>query len=71
MPSAVRNEVEHSARAIVPGQCVRVGDTRRVSVPGSEAPSQPQVKLVRSGDVIQAIEITCTCGQQIRLKCSY
>ena len=72
MPVVSRSEVEHSVKTFVPGQCVRVGDSKRVGVPGSvEAPSQPRIKLIRVGEVVREIEVTCACGQLIRLKCAY
>ena len=63
---------EHIGRVVVPGPFVRItGETARVAIPGQEDKSQPRVELVRQGDVVQAIEITCTCGQRIRLRCVY
>ncbi len=67
---------------IIPGRHVHVtGEMVHVIVPQdtaeeplaeSPAPAdEPQVALVREGDVIQAIEVTCTCGHKIRLRCVY
>jgi hypothetical protein len=32
---------------------------------------QPNIELPRDGDIIQAIDVTCTCGQKMRLRCVY
>jgi hypothetical protein len=64
-------EEEHAARAVVPSRCVRLsGETARVVIP-SHAGGEPHIELIREGNVIQAIDVTCTCGQRIRLRCVY
>lgn len=69
---AARPHAEFHGGTVVRGTCVRVsGDPARVGVPGHEAAAEPRIELVRSGDVIQAIDIFCTCGQHIRLHCLY
>jgi hypothetical protein len=63
---------EHFTRAVVPGHNVRVtAESARVMVPRPDGYCEPQVALVRDGDVIQAIDVTCSCGQRIRLRCAY
>jgi len=32
---------------------------------------QPQVTLIKEGDIVSAIEVLCTCGEVIRLECKY
>ncbi|HZT79873.1 MAG TPA: hypothetical protein VFA26_06615 [Gemmataceae bacterium] len=60
-------------RAVVPGRCVRLsGEAARVLVPGGHAAcAEPRVEVLREGDVIRAIDVTCPCGQRIRLRCEY
>jgi hypothetical protein len=63
---------EFHAGTLVRGMCVRVSDdTARVGIPGQEPVAEPRIELIRSGDTIQAIDIICGCGQQIRLHCHY
>jgi hypothetical protein len=63
---------ESHAGAVVRGTSVRLsGDAARVGVAGQEPPAEPRIEIIRSGDVIQAIDIICGCGQQIRLQCRY
>jgi len=71
MEAVERVPAEHN-RAVVPGQWVRVtAETARVTVPGHGAAGEPRVELITQGDGIQAIDLTCTCGQKIRLRCIY
>jgi hypothetical protein len=59
------------AGTVVRGTCVRVsGEAARVGLPGQE-PAEPRIDIVRKGDIIQAIDIVCGCGQHIRLHCLY
>lgn len=60
------------AGAVVRGTRVRVSsDSARIGIPGQEPPAEPRVEIIRSGDIIQAIDIICGCGQHIRLHCHY
>jgi hypothetical protein len=63
---------ESHSGTVVRGTCVRVSsDTARVGVPGQEPIAEPRIEIIRNGDVIQAIDILCGCGQHIRLHCLY
>ncbi len=66
------DHLEPGNRAVVPGRCVRLsGERVRVDIPGQKPSGGPTVEVVRQGDVIQVIDITCSCGQHIRLRCDY
>jgi hypothetical protein len=72
MEASESSAARYGSRSVIPGRCVQVsGETARVGVPGAAAQSEPKVELIRQGDVIQAIDVTCTCGQRIRLRCVY
>jgi hypothetical protein len=65
-------DVGHSHAGVVPGRCVRLsGEVAHVTVPRPGGGPEPRVELIREGDVVQAIEITCGCGQRIRVRCVY
>jgi hypothetical protein len=67
-----RMHSEIHAGTVVRGTCVRVSsDSARVGLPGQEPDAEPRIEVHRSGNVIQAIDIICGCGQQIRLHCRY
>ena len=42
-----------------------------VSIPTGVEHQQTQVNLIREGDVIREIEVTCSCGEVLRLNCLY
>ncbi len=62
------------AKAVLSKSHIRESDHAAwVGIPGQEVPEEhfPTVELTRDGDVIKAIHITCTCGEEIRLRCVY
>lgn len=60
------------AQSVVPSHCVRVnGHAARVKIPPQAGHDEPRVDLVRQGAVVQAIDVTCSCGRHIRLSCVY
>lgn len=65
-------EGEALRRAVIPGSCVRVSEeTTPVGTPRHLPVGTPHLELIREGDVIRAIDVTCSCGQRIRLRCTY
>ncbi len=69
---AVRDVPVEHPRVVIPGKLVRLtAEPARVAIPGHEAPDVPRVELITQGDVIQAIDVTCSCGRKIRLRCVY
>ena len=71
MTNEMHDDVSHVNQAVIPSQCVRFsGETTHVSVP-RRGQAEPKVELIRSGNKIRAIDVTCPCGQRIRLRCDY
>jgi hypothetical protein len=61
-----------TSRAVVPSGRVRMTDSmERVSIPGHCSTGDPRIELIRNGDVVEAIDVFCSCGKHIRLRCSY
>ena len=59
-----------AAKSASPDQAVRSGEElARVFVPENSA--VPIVECFKAGDVIQHIDIRCSCGQTTRLMCEY
>ena len=57
---------------VVPGtQGGRSGGAVHGSVPHAHGRAAPTIEVIREGDVVQAIDVTCTCGETFRLWCSY
>jgi hypothetical protein len=62
----------HAGRNVVPGHRVhQTGEMARVGPPGPLAGSEPRVEIIREGDEVRAIDVTCPCGQRVRLQCVY
>jgi hypothetical protein len=57
---------------VVPAARVRVtAEAVRVGPPRAAASAEPQVQVVRDGDLVRAIEVTCPCGACVRIVCEY
>jgi hypothetical protein len=57
---------------VVSAPCVRDSDARvTVPVPGHACGPEPTVELIREGDAVRAIDITCPCGRRLRVLCEY
>jgi hypothetical protein len=64
--------MEENQQGVVLRHQVRLAeDAARVSVPGQPGKAEPQVHLIRDGNVVKAIEVVCACGQRLRLNCLY
>ncbi len=62
-----------SCGLVVPASRVRVSDEGvLIGAPGSGGVhGEPKIQLVREGGVIKAIEVICSCGELIRIRCDY
>jgi len=64
--------VRDGTHSVVPGsRVVRTNEVACVGSPHSHERQQPVLELIREGEVITAIDVTCSCGEKIRLWCSY
>ncbi len=71
MSAMPKDEASYGGTPVLRSEAVRVTEEHApIWVPG-QARGEPEVRLVKNGDTIQAIDILCTCGQRIRLKCLY
>ncbi|QEL13315.1 hypothetical protein [Limnoglobus roseus] len=66
-------EPEALTPAVLGGQQVKVSsDTVRIGAPVAHVKhGEPTIQLVREDGVIRAIDITCGCGERIRIQCDY
>jgi hypothetical protein len=62
-----------SGGLVVPAAQVRVSDEAvPIGAPSrGESVGEPKIQLVREGGVIRAIEVICSCGELIRIRCEY
>lgn len=64
--------VREFSDAIVPShRVVQTNEVARVGSSHVHGGAQPTVELIREGDVVKAIDVTCSCGEKIRIWCSY
>ena len=33
--------------------------------------TEPRIELIYDGDVVRALEVICSCGERIRIRCDY
>lgn len=60
------------ARAIVVGNHVHVAEqTTVVGKPRPIEKAEPQLEVIREGNLIRAIDIQCICGEVIRIRLDY
>ena len=66
-------ESQPHAPAILTSSTVKItGDTVRIGAPVSHLHhAEPTIQLVREDGVVRAIDITCGCGERIRVVCEY
>jgi hypothetical protein len=57
-----------AARVRVSGEGVRIGPP---PPQGGKAEPEPKVRAIQEGDAIRTIVVTCTCGEQIHIRCEY
>jgi hypothetical protein len=57
---------------IVPGnRVVRSAEVAHVGGRPDSTNPKPTIELVSEGNVVRAIDVTCACGQKMRIWCSY
>jgi hypothetical protein len=64
--TATGGAVVSAARVRVSGDAVRVGPPR----PATGTP-EPQVQVLHEDDTIRTIQVLCTCGARICIRCEY
>lgn len=59
--------------AVVLATRIRVSDhSVRVGAPAAlRAHGEPKIQLVREDGVVRAIDVTCGCGETVRIRCDY
>ncbi len=73
MTTRIHSAASHSLpHVIVPGSRVRQSaELAPVGVPRQVNNDGTTVELVKEGDLVRAIDVTCACGQKIRVWCAY
>lgn len=73
MTTRIHDSSSHALpHVVLSGNRVRQSDeTTLVGVPRQGVGHGATVELVKEGDVIKAIDVTCGCGQKTRVWCVY
>ncbi len=73
MDRVERSGADPDSPKVVPARKVLVeGGRAAVTIASPHARAcAPLVEVIRDGDVIQAIDVTCACGEKIRVRCDY
>lgn len=72
MDETTTDQARTKMPAVVPHQRVLPsGKNPKVRIPAGGASDEPRIELIREGDLIRAIEVTCSCGKRIRIVCEY
>lgn len=56
---------------VIRGTAINTSEPRSVVIPTGAGHQQTEVNLIREGDVVREIEVTCSCGEILRLICQY
>lgn len=64
--------VRNVPNPVLPGhRVVQTAEMARVGSSHAHGTGQSTVELIRDGDVVKAIDVTCACGEKMRIWCSY
>ncbi len=61
----------HSSAIIAARQVRMAEDRQSVPLPHAHHAIEPRLEYIRDGDSIAGVEITCGCGQRIRIRFEY
>jgi hypothetical protein len=57
---------------VVPGSRVRVsGEAVRIGPPRPVGGPEPKIQVFHEGEAIRMIQVVCTCGERICIRCDY
>ena len=70
IPKVFERDTSHSV--VVPGnRVVRSAEVAHVGGRHELHHPKPTIELVTEGNIVRAIDVTCPCGQKVRLWCSF
>lgn len=70
VPRAAAQPVLPAHRVVQTTETARVGSSHPGGA-GHHVGNEPIIDLIRDGDLVKAIDVTCSCGEKIRIWCSY
>jgi len=62
-----------ATQSVFSGNRIRIVEKASVPIPAGDhsKSGDPSIHIVRAGDDVEAIDIACRCGCQIRIVCEY
>lgn len=64
--------LDESHSAVVPGsRVIRSAELAHVGGRTAVHHGAPSIELIKDGNTVRAIDVTCSCGEKIRLWCAY
>ena len=63
-------EPHRHVQAVIPARAVRAAAVTPAAGERNQ-PAAGKVELVREGGVVRAIDVTCACGERLRIVCEY
>ena len=78
MPQTERSNKSQGLSTVIPGHRILIKSSQsappgphKLTLPHECAPAAPTVKVIKDGDTVRAIEVTCVCGEVVRLECAF
>lgn len=56
---------------VIRGSAVQNSGTSSIAIPAGADHRKTEVHLIREGEIVREIEVTCSCGEILRLHCQY
>ncbi len=78
MPQSATSGLPRGQSTVIPGNQIFIESDQsppagphKIMTPHVDSPAAPTVIVIKDGDTVRAIEVTCTCGEIIRIECSH
>ena len=56
---------------VIAARHVRIAEPVPASRPAEESTTDPRITLIKEGNTVKAIRVTCSCGEVIQMDCRY
>jgi hypothetical protein len=64
-------ETHRHGRTVIPAKAVRAALAPVAAARIEPATAGPNIEVVREDGVVRAIDVTCACGERLRIVCEY
>ena len=56
---------------VIAARHVQIAKPGHVARPAEETTTDPRITLIKDGNTVKAIRVTCSCGEVIQMDCQY